>query len=169
MENEVDILDILNKKNKVTQREISSETGISLGMVNYLIKKFVKKGFVKIERLNSKNLRYILTPKGMKELSKRSLNYIKNSYKAVKKLKFKLRKIVNDIHKRGRDIYHVDKDNEISELVVSFFEENNIEYYLVDCIEEIEVKKKASLICWNLNCKKLMETYPDLEVVDILK
>ena len=169
MENEVDILQVLNKKNNITQREISNQANISLGMVNYLIKKFAKKGLIKIERINSKNLRYILTPKGMKELSKRSLNYIKNSYKAVQDVKLKLRKIVNDVHKRGRNIYHIDKENEVSELVVSFFEENNIKYNIVNCVNEIEEKKNASLICWNVNCEKLMKEFPKLEVVDILK
>ena len=169
MENEVDLLHILNKNNNLTQREISNEVNISLGMVNYLIKKFTKKGLVKIEKINSKNLRYILTPKGMRELSKRSLDYIKNSYRAVQNVKFKLRRIVNDINKRGKKICHIDKNNEISELVISFFEENKIEYSLVNCIDEIEDKKNAALICWNINCEKIMKDYPKMEVLDILK
>src|SRR6056297_756730 len=169
MQNEVDLLHILNKNNNLTQREISNEVNISLGMVNYLIKKFTKKGLVKIEKINSKNLRYILTPKGMRELSKRSLDYIKNSYRAVQNVKFKLRRIVNDINKRGKKICHIDKNNEISELVISFFEENKIEYSLVNCIDEIEDKKNAAFICWNLNCEKIMKDYPKMEVLDILK
>ena len=64
---EVLILEELEKNSDITQRELSEKTGLSLGMVNLLLKKFIKKGFVKLERLNSKSFRYILTPEGFKE------------------------------------------------------------------------------------------------------
>ena len=56
---EVLILEELEKNPDVTQRDLSEKTGLSLGMVNMLLKKFVKKGFVKLERLNSRSFRYI--------------------------------------------------------------------------------------------------------------
>ena len=58
---EVLILEELEKNPDVTQRDLSEKTGLSLGMVNLLLKKFVKKGFVKLEKLNSRSFRYILT------------------------------------------------------------------------------------------------------------
>jgi len=36
-----------------------------------------KKGFVKLERLISKSFRYILTPEGFKEKSKKTIEYMK--------------------------------------------------------------------------------------------
>ena len=67
---EVLILEELEKNPDVTQRDLSEKTGLSLGMVNMLLKKFVKKGFVKLEKLNSRSFRYILQ-KGSKRRVKR--------------------------------------------------------------------------------------------------
>ena len=56
-DNEVLILEELEKNSDITQRDLSEKTGLSLGMVNLLLKKFVKKGFVKLEKLNSRSFR----------------------------------------------------------------------------------------------------------------
>ncbi|MFW6274035.1 MAG: winged helix-turn-helix transcriptional regulator, partial [Halanaerobium sp.] len=72
-----DVLQILDKEDSPSQRQIAEETGFSLGLVNILIKKAVKKGFIKIEKLNSRNIKYILTPAGIKEKTDKTIDYIK--------------------------------------------------------------------------------------------
>lgn len=83
MENELEILRNIEKNKYATQREIAKNTGLSLGNVNILIKRLVKKGLVKIERLNTRNIKYILTPQGIKEQAEASYNYIKLSYRYI--------------------------------------------------------------------------------------
>ena len=65
-------LQILNSLGKVTnQRTIGEEIGYSAGKVNYVLKKLVGKGLVKVDRfVNSKSkiqYKYLLTPDGIKE------------------------------------------------------------------------------------------------------
>ena len=67
MEAEYKVLSHLQENETTTQRHISARTGLSLGSVNLLLKKMVRKGLVKIERLNKRTVRYILTPQGIKE------------------------------------------------------------------------------------------------------
>ncbi|HHT45933.1 MAG TPA: winged helix-turn-helix transcriptional regulator, partial [Firmicutes bacterium] len=67
MEKEHLILSYIQQQEDVTQRDIARNTGMGLGTVNILLKKMIKKGLVKIERLNARSLRYMLTPKGLKE------------------------------------------------------------------------------------------------------
>ena len=83
MEKEHKILTYIQHKDNATQRDIATHTGIGLGTVNLLLKKMIKTGLVKIERLNAKSLRYILTPKGLKEKTQRTYNYIKHSYNHI--------------------------------------------------------------------------------------
>jgi len=49
MINESDILQIVADNPQISQRKIAEKTGVSLGQVNFLIKKCVKKGFIKLE------------------------------------------------------------------------------------------------------------------------
>lgn len=65
-------LEVLRTLGKVTnQRTIGKEIGYSAGKVNYVLKKLVEKGLVKVDRfVNSKSkvqYKYLLTPEGIKE------------------------------------------------------------------------------------------------------
>jgi len=93
-DNEILILEELEKNSNITQRDLSEKTGLSLGMVNILLKKFIKKGFVKLERLNSKSFRYILTPEGFKEKSKKTIEYMKIYYRRTLLIKQNIERII---------------------------------------------------------------------------
>ena len=67
-----EILRKISKKPKASQRELAEELGFSVGKLNYCIKELKKKGLIKIKNFEQKenkiiSLRYIVTPKGIKE------------------------------------------------------------------------------------------------------
>ncbi|RKY40453.1 MAG: MarR family EPS-associated transcriptional regulator [Candidatus Omnitrophota bacterium] len=86
----VKFLHILHKNPYITQRKIAKSVGISLGKTNYIIKELTKKGVIKASRfLNSKNKRaytYILTPKGVKEKTRITKNFVKRKIAEYEKL-----------------------------------------------------------------------------------
>ncbi len=75
------ILHIIDKNPDVSQRGIAKSTNLSLGKVNYCIKALIEIGFVKLQNFsNSKNKSgylYILTPKGVKEKTIITKNFLK--------------------------------------------------------------------------------------------
>jgi DNA-binding Lrp family transcriptional regulator len=95
MPDDLDILKIVADNPQISQRRIAESTGISLGQVNFLIKKLVKKGLIKIEGQTPKSIKYNLTPKGMVEKASLTLEYIRISYKAVISLTDTIRKIAD--------------------------------------------------------------------------
>jgi MarR family transcriptional regulator, temperature-dependent positive regulator of motility len=70
-EDQLDLLQFIEKDGKASQRLISQNTGFSVGKVNYCLKALVDIGFIKIHNFNNSNQKlnyvYILTPKGIKE------------------------------------------------------------------------------------------------------
>ena len=70
-EDQLDVMFIIEKDGKVSQRLISQNTGFSIGKVNYCLKALTAMGFIKIHNFhnsnNKLNYAYILTPKGIKE------------------------------------------------------------------------------------------------------
>ena len=91
MKKDQDHLDILRKVGSnpdISQRELSQQLGFSLGKLNYCLKEFKKKGFVKIKnfRRNPKKINYIyvLTPKGIAEKTKLTINFMKRKCKSTK-------------------------------------------------------------------------------------
>ena len=75
------VLRKINNKPKSTQRELAEELGFSLGKLNYCLKALKNKGFVKIKNFKKNpkkiNYLYVLTPKGISEKTKLTLNFMK--------------------------------------------------------------------------------------------
>lgn len=51
-----------------TQRSLSRELGVALGLTNLLIKRLAAKGYVRITKLRARHTRYFVTAKGRREL-----------------------------------------------------------------------------------------------------
>ena len=57
---ELAILEKLENNGYLTQRDLSKEVGIALGLVNHLLKKMVKKGWINIKNIDAKKIRYLI-------------------------------------------------------------------------------------------------------------
>lgn len=81
IEDQFKVLRKINKNPKVTQREMAKDLGFSLGKLNYCLKALKIKGYIKINNFknnpNKINYLYILTPKGISEKTKLTINFMK--------------------------------------------------------------------------------------------
>ena len=98
MSNNQDNLNVLRKIQKrpnSTQREFAKELGFSLGKFNYCIKALKQKGFIKIKNFkqnpNKINYLYIVTPKGIAEKTKLTVNFMKRKIQEYDELKNELK------------------------------------------------------------------------------
>ena len=86
----------INKKPKATQRELAEELGFSLGKLNYCLKALKLKGLIKINNFrknpNKLNYIYVLTPRGITEKTKLTLNFMKKRMKEYDELKKEVEK-----------------------------------------------------------------------------
>ena len=96
MTNELEILRSVHEENRITQRELAKRTGLSLGSVNVLLKRLIHKGLIKIEHINSKTIKYILTPKGLLEKARLTYHYIVSSYNYISGIEQKIEKIIGN-------------------------------------------------------------------------
>ena len=93
-QDQFNVLRKINKDPKSTQRDLSKTLGLSLGKINYCLKEFKIKGLVKIKNFqkNSNKIQYfyVLTPKGLTEKAKLTLNFMKRKMKEYDELKKEL-------------------------------------------------------------------------------
>ena len=94
MKDNQDHFEVLRKiktKPETTQRELAEELGFSLGKLNYCLKALRSKGLIKIENFrknpNKINYIYVLTPKGIAEKTKLTINFMKKKMKEFEELK----------------------------------------------------------------------------------
>ena len=97
-DNKQDHLNILIKvKNnpKVTQRELAKGLGISLGKLNYCLRELQRKGLLKLKNFQKKDnkfkyFRYVITPKGIAERTKLTINFMQRKMREYDELKKEL-------------------------------------------------------------------------------
>ena len=75
------ILKSLERDSQPTQGQLCNDLGVSLGKVNYCLKSLIKKGFIKVNNFRNSNNKiqysYLLTPKGIEEKAKLTLDFIR--------------------------------------------------------------------------------------------
>ena len=99
MKNNQDYLNLLRKiksKPESSQRELAEELGFSLGKLNYCLKALKFKGLIKIDNFrknpNKINYIYVITPKGISEKTKLTIDFMKRKMKEYDELKTELKK-----------------------------------------------------------------------------
>ena len=91
-----DLLRKIKNKPNSSQRELAQDLGLSLGKLNYCLKALKAKGLIKIKNFqknpNKRNYLYVLTPKGIAEKTKLTINFMKKKLKEYDELKTELKK-----------------------------------------------------------------------------
>ena len=94
IKNNQDQLNVMRKIGKnpnLNQRDLAEELGFSLGKLNYCLKELKIKGFIKMNNFKkSKNKMkyiYVLTPGGIAEKTKLTINFMKRKMQEYDELK----------------------------------------------------------------------------------
>jgi DNA-binding MarR family transcriptional regulator len=66
------ILELIDSNPVVTQRSLARDVGVALGLTNLLVRRMVKRGFVRVVRVKPRRLRYLVTPAGLAEKARMS-------------------------------------------------------------------------------------------------
>ena len=81
------ILTEIDRNPSISQRQLSVNLGVSIGIVNWHMKRFVTKGLIKLQTAPVRRYLYYLTPAGFAEKARLTAEYLKASF---------------DIFRRGR-------------------------------------------------------------------
>ena len=99
MEKNQDHLNVLRRiqsKPNSTQRELAKDLGFSLGKLNYCLKALKTKGLIKMKNFEKNphkiNYIYILTPRGLAEKTKLTINFMKRKMQEYDELRKEIKK-----------------------------------------------------------------------------
>ena len=76
----LEILDIVQKNEQVSQRHLARQLGVALGLANSYLKRCVKKGWVKVQQAPANRYLYYVTPKGFAEKGRLTAQYLSFSF-----------------------------------------------------------------------------------------
>ena len=76
---ELRILEQIERDPAATQADLAARLGVAVGTVNWYVKRLVKKGHIKVTRLQRRRLRYLITPDGIAEKTRLAMEYVQVS------------------------------------------------------------------------------------------
>ncbi len=74
------IADTLETEPMASQKILAENAGMSIGLMNAVLKRFVERGWIMLTNVNLRKLSYAVTPEGISELTKRSQAFSKRTF-----------------------------------------------------------------------------------------
>ena len=95
------VLEAIDSKKSITQRSISKDLDMALGLVNSYLKRCVKKGFIKIQQAPKNRYLYYLTPKGFSEKAKLTAEFLTSSFTFFRNSRDQIEEILDHCNKKN--------------------------------------------------------------------
>ena len=100
----------------ITQANLAAQLGVAVGTVNWHLKRFVAKGYVKVKRAQRRKLRYIITPEGIAFRARLTVNYIEQSMQLYRLMRSRVLAAANEIKLAGYDSVRIAGDGDIADI-----------------------------------------------------
>lgn len=126
-EKEFAVIREISNNSKPTQRHIANKVGISLGLTNLIIKRLVKKGYIKIQEAPPRTIIYSLTLKGLTEKTKKSYQFTLRTIDLIRDIKEHILDIIKKEYEQGARDFVISGSGELATLTEIALRDSHIE------------------------------------------
>jgi len=100
---ELNLLEQVEHDPDVNQSALAIQLGVAVGTVNWHLKRLISKGYVKVQRVERKKLRYIITPEGIALRARLAVDYVEKSFSIYRKTRQRVQEHLIEIRRAGYD------------------------------------------------------------------
>lgn|GEM_PF-989120 len=115
--NVLDVLELLSQNPGMTQRGLAEKTGVSLGLVNIILKRLIETGSIKIKLLHGRQMWYLLTAKGALEKAQRAYTYFTRTVQVFFRHQQRCDRLIEDLLAAGHRKFAILGQNEVASFV----------------------------------------------------
>ena len=109
---ELELLEALAKDPEARQVDLATRLGVAVGTVNWLLKRLVTKGYVKVKRIGRWQWRYLITPRGFAEKARLARQYLQSSMRVYRRTRKEASRLLSTLRKAGFADVRVEGDAE---------------------------------------------------------
>lgn len=92
----------LEEEPLASQRVLAENAGMSIGLMNAVLKRFAERGWIMLTNVNMRKLAYAITPEGIAELKARSQNFAKRTFELANTYNDTLCEIISQAKNDGK-------------------------------------------------------------------
>ena len=129
---QLEMLDTLVANPEITQADLAAKAGVAVGTVNWYLKQWSKKGWLKVKQIGRWRWQYILTPKGIAERTRLAGKYLEHSMRVYRKIRFESQAALNEVLEHGFNGVIIQEENEVAEICKLTCLEMDIQILSVD-------------------------------------
>ena len=107
----------------ISQREIARRSGLSVGLINAILKKLVHTGYVKTSHLNRRSIQYLLTPEGFSEKARKSYHYVLDTVRRYRSIQVRFTSLLEQLAGEGVTEFYLQGEGELADIVELLFRE----------------------------------------------
>jgi len=124
VERQLRILEALEHNPETTQATLAAQLSVAVGSVNWYLKRLIRKGYVKVTRMERRRLKYLVTPQGLALKARLTSEYLDVSLRVYRELRQAARETLVRVRERGYTAVKADCRDEA------------IEIFRLTCLEE---------------------------------
>lgn len=114
---EMSLLEQIEHDPDVNQSTLAARLGVAVGTINWHIKRFIAKGYVKVKRAERRKLRYIITPEGIAFRARLTVDYINQSMILYRNTRQRVSEHLNAVRQAGFDSVRILGDGDLAEII----------------------------------------------------
>jgi len=135
----------ISQNSQPNQRAIAQKIGISLGLVNLILKRFVAKGYLKFKEIPPRRICYMLTPKGLAEKAKKSYEFTTGTIRLLKGITSGIESIILKEYQNGMKELKISGSGELAAIAEMAF--RNLDLDKVICSRSQSSSKGSKVEC----------------------
>jgi len=140
------ILDLIEKDQHITQREIAKWIGIAVSMINAYLNIYEDKGLIKRKYRSTKTVEYFVTRKGMERRKLLNIWYLKSSRLVYQSASNNILEFLNELVIKGCKNILLYPAGEVTEIILKVINETPTCDINVVAIVDDEINKRNSLL-----------------------
>lgn len=114
--NELQLLEALESSPETTQADLAAQLGVAVGTINWYLKRWSKKGYVKISRINRWKWSYLLTPEGIARKARLASEYVDASMRLYRRTREEAKRLLGEVRAAGYNRVVIVGEGEIAEI-----------------------------------------------------
>ncbi|MBE9531563.1 MAG: winged helix-turn-helix transcriptional regulator, partial [Proteobacteria bacterium] len=134
------LMEEISRNDNLTQRDLSKQLNVALGVINSYIKNLASRGCITISTIPKKRYKYYLTPKGFREKTRLTYEHMRNFTNLYRVARKDFSSLFTELDESGiRKVAFCGVD-EVTEIAYLSLKEAGLE--LAGVIDEAQVEKK---------------------------
>ena len=115
-ENTLRLLSYIERTRVISQHSISLRLGIAVGLTNAYIKRAIRRGWIRMQKVPARRYAYYLTPKGLSEKSRLTAEYLSSSFGFFRRARSQCLDALREAEQRGWNRVALMGTSELSEI-----------------------------------------------------